>query len=142
MQVAVAEGIVILEELAEDKLLRAAHGEMQPKVVQTTTKLSQSAAVYAAVEHVLSSAGALDESQRRILQSSLQGMKLSGVALVGEQKKAFNANRMALAGVRRGGKERTEIQGNNSYQLASCRKERATATPIDTLRYAARLSYS
>jgi oligopeptidase A len=77
--------------------LRAAHGEMQPKVVQTTTKLSQSAAVYAAVEHVLSSAGALDESQRRILQSSLQGMKLSGVALEGSAKEQFNANRMELA---------------------------------------------
>ena len=65
--------------------------------MQTTTKLSQSAAVYAAVEHVLSSAGALDESQRRILQSSLQGMKLSGVALEGSAKEQFNANRMELA---------------------------------------------
>ena len=32
--------------------LRAAHGEMQPAVIQTTTKLSQSAAIYAALDRV------------------------------------------------------------------------------------------
>ena len=78
--------------------LRSAHGEMQGQVVQTTTKLSQSAAVFAALEAVASDNGAsLDGAQRRIVDASLKAMRLSGVALEGTQKEAFNANKMQLA---------------------------------------------
>eukprot|EP00966_Prymnesium_polylepis_P055859 1292308-Prymnesium_polylepis.1 len=79
--------------------LRAAHGEMQPEVVKATTKLSQSLAVYKAVEAVLESSSELDDAQKRILSASLQSMKLSGVALEGEQKERFNAIRMELADI-------------------------------------------
>jgi len=78
--------------------LREAHSEMQPAVVQTTQKLSQSKAIYSAVEAI--SAGgdsALDEAQQRIVASSLQSMQLSGVGLEGEAKEQFNANQMKLA---------------------------------------------
>ena len=81
--------------------LRAAHGEMQPEVVKVTTKLSQSAAVYAALETVyakssgsVESPNALDPAQLRIVEASLKAMKLSGVGLTGEAKEKFNANRM------------------------------------------------
>ena len=77
--------------------LRAVHGEMQSAVIQTTTKLSQSAAVYKALEAVAANADGLDDAQRRIVESSLASMKLSGVGLEGEAKEAFNANRMKLA---------------------------------------------
>lgn len=78
--------------------LRAVHGEMQPSVIQTTTKLSQSPAVYAALEAVAKNgATALDAAQKRIVDASLAAMKLSGVGLEGEQKDAFNKNRMELA---------------------------------------------
>merc|ERR1719199_1145732 len=78
--------------------LREAHSEMQPAVVQTTQKLSQSKAIYSAVEAI--SAGGddeLDEAQQRIVASSLQSMQLSGVGLEGEAKEQFNANQMKLA---------------------------------------------
>lgn len=78
--------------------LRDAHSEMQPAVVQTTQKLSQSKAIYSAVEAI--SAGGddkLDEAQQRIVASSLQSMQLSGVGLEGEAKEKFNANQMKLA---------------------------------------------
>jgi oligopeptidase A len=78
--------------------LREAHSEMQPAVVQTTQKLSQSKAIYSAVEAI--SAGGddeLDEAQKRIVASSLQSMQLSGVGLEGEAKEQFNANQMKLA---------------------------------------------
>ena len=78
--------------------LRDAHSEMQPAVVQTTQKLSQSKAIYSAVEAI--SAGGddeLDEAQKRIVASSLQSMQLSGVGLEGEAKEKFNANQMKLA---------------------------------------------
>ena len=78
--------------------LREAHSEMQPAVVQTTQKLSQSKAVYAAVEAISSGGDAeLDEAQQRIVASSLQSMQLSGFGLEGEAKAQFNANQMKLA---------------------------------------------
>ena len=53
--------------------LREAHSEMQPAVVQTTQKLSQSKAIYSAVEAISAGGdGALDEAQQRIVASSLQ----------------------------------------------------------------------
>ena len=78
--------------------LRAAHGDVQPEVIKTTTKLSQSAAIYNALEAVAGDASApLDGAQKRIVEASLKAMKLSGVALEGAAKEAFNANRMELA---------------------------------------------
>jgi len=77
--------------------LRTAHEEMQPAVVQTTTKLGQSAAVYKAVEALSQKSDEFDEAQRRILDASLASMRQSGVALEGEAKEKFNANRMQLA---------------------------------------------
>ena len=78
--------------------LRAVHSEMQPAVVRTTQKLSQSKAIYSAVE-AIAEAGAegLDEAQQRIVASSLKSMQLSGVGLEGEAKETFNANQMKLA---------------------------------------------
>ena len=82
--------------VANSDELRQAHSEMQPKVVQVTTKLGQSVPVFNAVEKIASS-DELDETQRRIIDQSLMGMKLSGVGLTGEAKEKFNANRLSLA---------------------------------------------
>ena len=49
--------------------LRAAHAAMQPDVVTTTTKLSQSTAVYAALEALDGSSAELDPAQRRIVEA-------------------------------------------------------------------------
>lgn len=84
--------------VANSDELRAAHSEMQPKVVGVTTKLGQSVPVFTAVEALASGkAGELDATQRRIIDQSLTGMKLSGVGLSGAAKEKFNANRLALA---------------------------------------------
>jgi oligopeptidase A len=77
--------------------LRAAHGEMQPEVIKATTKMSQSAAVFSALEAVSNSGGeSLDPAQKRIVDASIKAMRLSGVALEGEQKETFNKNRMEV----------------------------------------------
>lgn len=76
--------------------LRSSHGEMQPEVIRVTTKLSQSSVIYKAIEAVAASDAPLDDVQRRILTKSLRSMRLSGVALEGEKKARFNANRMQL----------------------------------------------
>ena len=78
--------------------LRAVHSEMQPDVVKTTQRMSQSKAIYSAVEAIAeSSTDSLDEAQQRIVASSLKSMQLSGVGLEGEAKETFNANQMKLA---------------------------------------------
>jgi len=80
--------------------LREVHTAMQPAVIAASTKLSQSATVYKALETVnaASKAGSesLDEAQARILDSSLMSMKLSGVGLEGAEKERFNAIRLEL----------------------------------------------
>ena len=76
--------------------LRAAHGEMQGEVIKTTTKMSQSAAVFKALE-VVAKDGSLDAAQKRIVEASLKGMRLSGVALEGQDKETFNKNRIELS---------------------------------------------
>mmetsp|Transcript_46905 Transcript_46905/g.77620 ORF Transcript_46905/g.77620 Transcript_46905/m.77620 type:complete len:737 (+) Transcript_46905:31-2241(+) len=77
--------------------LRDAHSSIQPKVVQATTKLSQSSAVYAALSKLKSEGAPLDEAQHRIVKSALTSMRLSGVGLQGEAKETFNANQLELA---------------------------------------------
>ena len=49
--------------------LRAAHAAMQPDVVTTTTKLSQSTAVFSALEALDASSAELDPAQRRIVEA-------------------------------------------------------------------------
>lgn len=75
--------------------LRAAHQEMQGDVVKVVTKISQSAEVYKAVNAVPQDS--LDEAQKRIVSSSIQTMKLSGVGLEGDAKEKFNANQIRLS---------------------------------------------
>lgn len=76
--------------------LRAVHGEMQGEVIKTTTKMSQSAAVFKALE-IVAKDSSLDAAQVRIVEASLKGMRLSGVALEGEDKETFNKNRIELS---------------------------------------------
>jgi len=78
--------------------LRAVHMEMQPLVVQATTKVSQSTQLFAALEALNRGfKDQLDEAQQRIVNSNLKSMRLAGVGLEGDAKTRFNANRMELA---------------------------------------------
>eukprot|EP00640_Fibrocapsa_japonica_P000962 CAMPEP_0113943386 /NCGR_PEP_ID=MMETSP1339-20121228/23221_1 /TAXON_ID=94617 /ORGANISM="Fibrocapsa japonica" /LENGTH=820 /DNA_ID=CAMNT_0000948241 /DNA_START=97 /DNA_END=2559 /DNA_ORIENTATION=+ /assembly_acc=CAM_ASM_000762 len=72
--------------------LREAYQEMQPKVVQASTRLGQSEQVYKALKQLSmkSHSRELDEAQQRIVEASLRSMTLSGVGLEGEEKERFN----------------------------------------------------
>jgi len=83
--------------------LRKAYEAAQPRVVQTSTKFSQSAALYAALEK-LSKEGSSDDAddfaamqRQRAVEGSLRSMRNSGVGLEGEQKERFNEIRMRMA---------------------------------------------
>ena len=75
--------------------LREVHQEMQGEVVKATTKISQSPEIYRAVTAVPEES--LDNVQRRIVESSIKGMKLSGVGLEGKAKENFNTNKIRLS---------------------------------------------
>merc|ERR1711966_104326 len=94
--------------------LRAAYEENQPKVIQATTKLSQSKLVYDALSIIQKDIGGIDDEnmkndedgkdipfevlqKRRSVDNSLRGMTLSGVGLEGEQKERYNEMRMRIA---------------------------------------------
>mmetsp|Transcript_50391 Transcript_50391/g.114382 ORF Transcript_50391/g.114382 Transcript_50391/m.114382 type:complete len:756 (-) Transcript_50391:245-2512(-) len=120
--------------------LRAAHQELQPDVIKVTTKIAQSKAVYSAVEQVEQRAkGSLDEAQRRILASSLAGMKLSGVGLEGDLKDKFNLNRVRLA-------ELSTLYSNNlldatqAFSLTLTAKEDVAGLPPSALALCAQMA--
>ena len=75
--------------------LRKAHAAMQPKVVEATQKLGQSAKVYAALEGLTKTD--LTKTRKRVVDASLRSMRLGGVALEGDAKDAYNANQVRLS---------------------------------------------
>lgn len=68
--------------------LRAAHQACQPEVVKVSMQMGQSRPVYDALASL--EGDELSEAQRRVVESALRGMRLSGVDLEGEAKAEFN----------------------------------------------------
>jgi len=68
--------------------LRTAHQTVQPEVVKVSMELGQSRPVYDALSSLEEKE--LSEPQRRVVDSALRGMRLSGVDLEGEAKAEFN----------------------------------------------------
>jgi oligopeptidase A len=79
--------------------LRAAYEEMQPQLVQFWTRLGQSAQLYQGYKAIAASPefANFDAAQKRIIESSIRDMELSGVGLTGEPKQRFNEIQLALA---------------------------------------------
>ena len=79
--------------------LRAAHEAVQPAVVELFTRVGQSQPLHhAAVALRDGPDGAgLDEAQQRILEATIRGAELSGVALEGASKERFNEIQRELA---------------------------------------------
>lgn len=79
--------------------LRAAHEAVQPAVVELLTRVGQSTPLHAAAVALRDGpdGASLDEAQRRILDASIRGAELSGVALEGAPKARFNEIQMELA---------------------------------------------
>ncbi|MFN3168629.1 MAG: M3 family metallopeptidase [Phycisphaeraceae bacterium] len=71
--------------------LRKAYMAVQPKVVQTSLRMSQSKPVYEALVAMRDGEdwAGLDPAQRRIVETKIKNMELSGVALEGDKKKRY-----------------------------------------------------
>ena len=70
--------------------LREAHQKQQAAVVKFTSRISQSKAIYEALEALESQAAGLGKCQNRILQAELLAMRLRGVGLSVEDQPIFN----------------------------------------------------
>ena len=79
--------------------LRAAYEEVQPEIVAFGLRIAQSPALFAALEGLAGGEAfaAMDETQKRIIDSSLRDARLSGVALRGAEKERFNAIQAEMA---------------------------------------------
>jgi len=79
--------------------LRAAYEEVQPEIVAFGLRIAQSPALFEALEGLASSDSfsAMDQAQKRIIESSLRDARLSGVALRGAEKERFNAIQSEMA---------------------------------------------
>ncbi len=79
--------------------LREAYESVQPSLVQFSTQINQSQAIYNALKRLRQSEGwnDLDSAQKRIVESDLRDAELSGVGLSGEPKEKFNAIQQSLA---------------------------------------------
>jgi oligopeptidase A len=79
--------------------LRQAYETMQPEAVKFWNRLSQSQPLYQGFKALRDSAewNTLEESQQRIVETSLRDAELSGVGLEGEAKERFNAIQLDLA---------------------------------------------
>ena len=79
--------------------LRAAHEEVQPRVVEFSMKLAQSQTVFQNLK-TLQEAGdgaELDTTRRRIVDCHVRDAQLSGVGLEGQARERFNAIQLDLA---------------------------------------------
>jgi oligopeptidase A len=79
--------------------LREAYETMQPAAVQFWNRMSQSQPLYEGFKALRHSQdwGKLEESQQRIVETSLRDAELSGVGLTGDAKDRFNAIQLELA---------------------------------------------
>ncbi len=79
--------------------LRAAHGAVQPAVVELGLRAAQSRTIFDALQKLAESPAFahLDRAQQRIVTVLLRDARLSGVALEGEARERFNAIQMELA---------------------------------------------
>eukprot|EP00633_Aureoumbra_lagunensis_P000404 CAMPEP_0197296942 /NCGR_PEP_ID=MMETSP0890-20130614/39768_1 /TAXON_ID=44058 ORGANISM="Aureoumbra lagunensis, Strain CCMP1510" /NCGR_SAMPLE_ID=MMETSP0890 /ASSEMBLY_ACC=CAM_ASM_000533 /LENGTH=708 /DNA_ID=CAMNT_0042773795 /DNA_START=131 /DNA_END=2258 /DNA_ORIENTATION=- len=118
--------------------LREAHQEMLPKVVGVSTKMSQSLPMYKALE-ALENDKNLDGPKKRIVESKVKSMRLSGVGLQGEDRDRFNKNRARLS-------ELSTEFGNNvldatkEFKLKITDKEQVRGLPKSALSLAAERS--
>ncbi|XP_071797854.1 uncharacterized protein [Asterias amurensis] len=93
-------GVVVhLNSVKNSQKLREAFQEVQPVVIKTTSRLSQSKPLYTAVKKLKVSGARLDGVQERLVDSALRQAKLGGVELTGTTKERFNEIRLRLASI-------------------------------------------
>lgn len=79
--------------------LRTAYETVQPLVIQFSTRLGQSQAIYKGFKALKQSDrySSLDPAQKRIVESAIRDAELSGVGLEGSARERFNAIQMEMA---------------------------------------------
>tara|TARA_B100001093_G_C26850521_1_gene1024898 strand:+ start:441 stop:2735 length:2295 start_codon:yes stop_codon:yes gene_type:complete len=85
-----------LHSVKNNDELRSEYDLMQSEVIKTSNKFSQSKVIYKALEK-LSKSGTLNQTQKRIVDSSLHSMFLSGIGLNDEKREEFNKIKLRLA---------------------------------------------
>ena len=78
-----------LHSVKNNEELRKAYSEMQPVIIKTTNKLSQSKILYDSLVRLKSMAN-LSDVQKRIVDSTIHSMSLNGIGLEGDKKDKFN----------------------------------------------------
>ena len=79
--------------------MQAAYDAVRPEVIELSSQMSQSQAVYGAMKTLLASEEGqqADDARRRILEESIRGMERSGVHLQGYARQRFQEIKSALA---------------------------------------------
>eukprot|EP00457_Paulinella_chromatophora_P001458 gb/GEZN01001460.1/.p1 GENE.gb/GEZN01001460.1/~~gb/GEZN01001460.1/.p1 ORF type:complete len:927 (+),score=212.99 gb/GEZN01001460.1/:67-2847(+) len=89
-----------LVSVKNDAPIREANENMQPEVIQFSSSVGQSKALYESLKGLQSNHliwTAMDSTQHRIVDKSILGMELSGVGLAGRQQDKFNEITVKLA---------------------------------------------
>ena len=85
-----------LNSVKNNDQLRESYNKMQPEVIKLSNKLSQSKVLYDALDK-LNKSNILDDVKKRIVESSVHSMFLSGIGLEDSKKEKFNEIKLKLA---------------------------------------------
>ena len=86
-----------LTSVANTEAWRAVEAAWLPKVVALSQRLSQSRAIYEGLTALLAEGKGLEPWQRHVAERTAQGMRLAGVGLPPEKRRAFNAAQAKLS---------------------------------------------
>ena len=118
--------------------LRAAYEEMQPKLVDFSSRAGQSRAIYQGYKTIQASPefATFDVAQQRIIVAAIRSMELAGVGLEGEPKQRFNQIKSTLAEIS------TKFSNNvldatKAYSLTLTQPEEIAGLPASLLGQAA-----
>jgi oligopeptidase A len=118
--------------------LRAAYEEMQPQLVEFSSRTGQSRAIYQGYKAIQASPefATFDIAQQRIVVAAIRSMELSGVGLDGAPKQRFNEIKSELA------KISTKFSNNvldatKAYSLTLTEPDEITGLPASLLGQAA-----
>ncbi len=118
--------------------LRAAYEEMQPQLVDFSSRTGQSQAIYQGYKTIQASPEfvTFDIAQQRIIVAAIRSMELSGVGLDGAPKQRFNEIKSALAEIS------TKFSNNvldatKAYSLTLTKPEEIAGLPASLLGQAA-----
>ncbi len=118
--------------------LRAAYEEMQPQLVEFSTNLGQSTAIYQGYKAIQASPefASFDVAQQRIITAAIRDMELSGVGLTGAPKQRFNEIQLALAELSNKFSNNV-LDATKAYSLILTKPEEIAGLPASLLEQAA-----